>query len=189
VTGRALPTLSGFLLGSGAAVAVGLVFHFPIFRPDTPAFQFVTLGTLTAAVLVLVRAGLGRYAVVLVSASALAHFGLVRTESWTVTLTTLLAALLLGFGLLLVGVIFDMLAHRGIWFGKFLIVGPLLGGLLLALSPISEFHRLSYTDAVSTLLRQTALGVIIGQAVGCGVEISELFTESWKRKPAVESPR
>jgi hypothetical protein len=60
-------------------------------------------------------------------------------------------------------------------FGKFLILGPLIGGLYLALTPLVEFHALTSSSVMWILLEHVLLGVVIGDGAGLGVEVAELL--------------
>lgn len=167
--------LERFLLGLLGAFSAGiLVFRLRTFDPADPAFSCITVGALAAGVLALLRSGRPLQAVGLAAAFALFRLGLVEAVGWVPAC----AGLVLGAGILVVGLIFDMLARRGIRFGKFLVVGPLIGGLYLAAAPLLEFHTMTSVGAVRTLLQYTFLGVVMGDGVGLGVEVADLLAAS-----------
>ena len=71
----------------------------------------------------------------------------------------------------------DQLAHRGIRIGKFLLVGPLLGGLYLGLTPLMDFQTMNALDPAQSWLFNAFLGVVIGDGVGAGFELTELLLD------------
>lgn len=167
-----------FWSGVVGSLTVGLlVFRLAVFDPGLPAFQCITVGTLSAAILALVRASFLGQALAVSLILGLTRLGLIATEGWAAALQAALAGLLLGAGLVVVAIIFDLLAARGLRVGKFLVMGPLVGGLFLAVTPIAEFSSMSGVDAMSSLVFHFFLGLIIGDGVGLGVEIVELAVE------------
>lgn len=182
------PSLSAILvrfwLGSLGSFAAGLfVFGRRIFDPLEEGFYCITVGTLAAGVFTLIRVSRAGQALVLVTFFALLQGVL---AGWLPAF----AGLVLGVGALLVGLIFDLLARRGFWFGKFLISGPLLGGVFLAAAPIAEFDTLTAPGAARTLLEHVFVGVLIGDGVGLGVELADLVAATAEHfGGAQEAPR
>jgi len=169
------PSRSGFLtrllLGWSGAVAAGLVvFRGAVFAPGDLPFQCVTAGALCAAMLALVRTSRHGVALLLIAVVGLGRYGLAGSTGWLPGT----GGFLLAAGAYLVAVIFDLLARGGLALGKFLLVGPLVGGLYLALTPITEFHTLTSDDVTRTLLLRFLLGLILGDGAGLGVELAEL---------------
>lgn len=160
-----------FGAGLAGAVLVGLaVFRADVLRPAHPAFEFVTAGALLAAILTLVRQlGPGR-----ALALALALITLKYALAPVIRLGAIVSALLLGLGLFLAALVFDLLACRGWRFGKFVIIGPLVGGVFLALAPITESERMTVLNAAGMMLFRLALGLLIGEGVALGAELAEL---------------
>jgi len=146
------------------------VFRLEIFDPDAPAFHCVTIGPLMAALLALLRSDRAAAAVAVAVGFALLRLGFVRSEGWAGPA----AGACLVFGALVICVIFDLLARYGIRLGKFLVLGPLLAGLYVAVTPLAELGRLVGSELHVTLLRWAFLGVLIGDATGFGVEIADL---------------
>ena len=174
-----------FWLGAAGGLVLGyLAFQQSIFRPDHPAFACVTVGMLTAGMLALVRLGLNAQALAL----ALAYGAFLSSMSPATRWVSGAAGLLLGLGVFVVAVIFDELARIGFRFGKFLVVGPLLGGVFLAVAPLAEFHDLLLFDAVRPLLIQLLLGIIIGDGVGLGVELAELLPSTAAHESPLDRP-
>jgi hypothetical protein len=168
------PILLRFWLGALGGFGAGLIaFRLSVFDPGHVAFHVLTLGALTAGVLALMRSGAPGQAAALAAAFALFRFGLVERVGWL----SAASGIVIGVGVLLVAWIFDLLAPR-LRFGKFLILGPLLGGLLLAVTPLMEFQRLMPLASTTALLQYAFLGVVLGDGVGLGVEIADLLLPS-----------
>lgn len=162
-----------FGLGTAGALALGYAaFRETLFRPEHAAFQCVTVGMLAAGVLTLVRLSLRVQALALAFGFGALQFGVADRGRWAAGL----GGLLIGLGLFVVAEIFDELARHGYRFGKFLLVGPLLGGVLIAVAPIAVFHELILFDAVRPLLLQLFMGVVVGDGVGLGIELAELVS-------------
>ena len=160
-----------FLIGLAGALAAGAaVFRWQAFDPGSLPFQCVTVGALTAALLALVRVSRHGAALLLVVAFGLARYGFAESVGWLPGTS----GFLLAGGIYLVAVIFDLLARGGLVLGKFLLVGPLIGGLYLALTPITDFHTLTSDDVIRTLLLRFLVGMILGDGAGLGVELADL---------------
>jgi hypothetical protein len=160
--------LARFFLASLGALGAGvLAFGRGVLDPSRPGFYCITVGTLAAGVLTLVRCervGQALALAVFYSALQLVQGGLAAA----------LASLVMGGGAVVVALVFDLLARRGFFFGKFLVAGPLLGGVFLAAAPIAEFSALSAPGASRTLLYYFFVGVLVGDGVGLGAELAEL---------------
>ena len=162
----------GFWLGTLTASAFGYVtFGERILSPRHGAFECVVLGTLTAAMLALVSRGRRVEAALLIPAYAWLRLAFAEQGSWGIVIV----ALLLAAGTYLVALIFDGLSRRGVQFGKFLVIGPLLGGVYLALAPLSQFNALSAYDSFDPLMVQLFIGIVIGDGAALGVELSDLL--------------
>jgi hypothetical protein len=163
--------LPRFLLGLAGAVAAGLVvFRGRVFDPGDLSFQCVSVGALTAGLLALVRISRHGGALLLVVLFGLARYGFAGTSGWLPGIS----GFLLGAGLYLVAVIFDLLGRSGLALGKFLLAGPLIGGIYLALTPITDFYTLTSDEVTRTLLLRFLVGLILGDGAGLGVELAEL---------------
>jgi hypothetical protein len=160
-----------FLFGLAGALAAGLlVFRGQLFDPGGLPFQCVTVGALTAAMLALVRLSRPGSVLLLIAAFGLARYGFAESLGWLPGIS----GFLLAAGIFLVALIFDLLARGGLALGKFLLVGPLIGGIYLALTPITEFHALTSDDVTRTLMLRFLVGMILGDGAGLGVELVEL---------------
>lgn len=169
---RIVVTLCRFGLGTAAGALAGLaVFRGAIFQPADPAFDCLAVGALLAGLAAFVRLGRPGQALVLALAFASLRAGLAPERG----VATVLEAVLLGLGTLLVAILYDLLARDGLRFGKFLVMGPLLGGIYFAVTPIARFGDLTPTGAADTLLFQLFLGLVIGDGVGLGLELAELL--------------
>jgi hypothetical protein len=167
-----------FVFGAlGSIVAGFAIFRFEIFDPSRPAIQCITIGVLTAGLLGTVRAGYPRAALGLVVMFAAMRIGEAKAVGWPAALQSTTVALLLGGGIFIVAVIYDQLAERGIRIGKFLLVGPLVGGLYLGLTPLSDFSTMNALDPAQNWLFNAFLGVVIGDGVGAGFEVTELLID------------
>jgi hypothetical protein len=173
------PTLSGILvrfwLGAAGSLGAGLLaFGRGVFDPESPGFFCISAGTLAAGVFTLVRVSRTGQAVALV-----VFFSLLQgvLGGWPAAIV----GMVLGAGAVIVAVIFDILARHGFYFGKFLIAGPLLGGVFFAAAPIAEFGSMTSTAAMRTLMYYVYVGVLIGDGVGLGVEIAELGVAAAER--------
>lgn len=162
--------MARFWSGIAGGVLVGIaVFRGFVFQPGHPAFECLTVGALVAGVLTLVRQPRRGQAFLLV----LAYTGIRFAFTPVVRLSAAVAGLSLGLGLFVVGLIFDQLARGGWRFGKFLLVGPLVGGVFLALAPITEMQELNVLNAANLMMFRLALGMLIGEGVALGVELAE----------------
>lgn len=187
MTGGAATLLRACLGIAGGLAAGWLVFRGAMFDASEPAFHCVSIGGLFAGTLALARAQAVAHALALVPAFSLFGFAGAGFDDWRPAI----AGLLVGLGSCLVAWIFDRLARLGLRFGKFLLTAPLLGGVLFAVAPLGP--ALVPADPVRSLLFQMFLGVLVGNGVGLGVELAELFDveEPVRRDvpPATEEPR
>lgn len=162
-----------FGAGFAGSVLLGLaVFGGAVFRPAYPAFECVPLGALVAATLALVRTSFRGQAIVLMFGFGGLNLALTADPAWS----TVASGILLVPGLFGVALIYDLLSRSGMRFGKFLLVGPLVGGVFLALAPITELDSMNVSNAASVITLRFALGVVIGEGATLGVELAEMFT-------------
>ncbi len=160
-----------FWSGAAGGVLAGFAaFGWKVFRPDHPGFECVTIGVLLAGMLTLVRMSHFGSALGLVVAYSALRVALSPILRWNSALVGLLVVL----GIFVIAVIYDMLARSGLRFGKFILLGPLLGGVYLAVAPIAEAPSMNVFNAASVLVFRLALGVLIGEGVALGFELAEL---------------
>lgn len=174
--------LARFWAGAAGAVLAGFVaFRGSLFDMSHPAFECLTVGIVAAAVFALVRCDRPGHAIVVVTVFAVLRLGLIQTQGWLIGLS----GLVLGGGILLTAVLFDMLGRRGIAFGKFAVAGALLGGVYLAVAPMVEFAGTIDRPAIYVVLRSVFVGVVVGDGVGLGIELAELVGSALGRARVV----
>ena len=161
-----------FAFGLSGGVGLSfLIFRQAIFIPQSPVFQCLTLSALLAGILALLRSDRQSQAAALAVAFALLRLGFAQSQGWPVAI----AGVMHTGGVYLIALIFDLLARRGILFGKFLVVGPLLGGVYLATMPLASFFTVTGSELMPYLMRHVFLGLMVGDAVGIGVEVADLW--------------
>lgn len=164
-----------FGVGALLSVLVGLaLFRLDTFEPGEPWFQCVTGGALLAGLLTLVRISRAPQAVSLTLAFILVHVGYAWTLGVGRAIVETLWSIALGGGLLVSALVFHNLAEKGYRFGKFALLGPLVAGVYLA-STLLILLRPELGDPMATLVRHVFVGLVIGDAVGLGIELVELF--------------
>jgi hypothetical protein len=168
------------------AIAAGYgMFRGRIFLPSEMSFQVVTIGLLAAAVVSLHRVSRGGVAILLLLLYGVGQIGLASAAGWVPAV----GGLLFGAGLWLVSLVFDLLGRGGgLAFGKFLILGPLLAGVYLAVLPMTTFHSLTADGALREVMLRLLLGLIVGDGVGLGVELAELLDRPGSGRPAGTEP-
>lgn len=174
-----------FGLGLAAGLATGfLVFGASVLNPGSTQFQVVSVGAFCAAVLALMRCGRLGPALVLAVAWGLFKLGLVQSAGWAAAAS----GIVMGCGVFVSALIFDLIARRGIFFGKFLILGPLLAGVFLAYVPLARFHDLTQAAALQIVMQYVFIGLVVGNGVGLGIEVADLFGGSFAHgEPTAES--
>jgi len=165
-----------FWLGTATAALFSyLTFGGKVLWPGESGFECLILGAVTAAMLTLVGRSKLLEAAVLIPA-----YGLLRL-AFAGGVRVAISGLLVAAGAFLVALIFAYLGLYGVRFGKFLIVGPLLGGVCLAVAPLSHYHALSVYDSFGPLMIQLFVGIVVGDGAGLGVELADLLP--WARRP------
>ena len=84
-------------------------------------------------------------------------------------------SVVVGAGVFLAALIFDRLAALGYSVGKFLLLGPLVGAVYLASTPLAGLSNVLDLDVVTTMWLFTYLGIVIGDGAGFGVEVVDLL--------------
>jgi hypothetical protein len=168
----------------GAFVAGWIAFRDQIFDLSNPAFQCIPIGALAAAILALVRTSRPVPAIRLVGAFALLQFGVAWSSGpWSAAITATWSVVL-GLGMWLVASIFDQLARLNVRLGKFLIVGPLLGGVYFVATPLASLAAAQPGNVMKSLWWNGFLGIVIGDGVAAAVEVVELFIVPRSAAPA-----
>lgn len=182
-----LSILLRFWVGTAGSISLGLLaFGLVIFDPSRPAVQCITVGLLVSGLLTTVRLGSYPAAVGLVAVFSAVRLGTANSVGWGSATYSAFSSLVLGFGVILIAIVYDQLARKGIRFGKFIVVGPLLTMLFVALVPLAQFQKLVFSDPTETWIFEALLGFLIGSGAGFGVELTELLTHR-DVSPDVES--
>jgi hypothetical protein len=180
ISGAILRFAAGVL---GTTVAGWIAFRGDIFNVSSPAFQCVTIGVLAAAILAMVRSGYTVGALRLVAAFTVLWFGATWHSGPFAALAMAAWSASIGLGLFLVAVCFDLLSQLGIRFGKFLVVGPMLGGLYFAATPLASLVAGQPQGVLRSLWWNAFLGIVIGDGIGVAVEAIELFIKPTPSDP------
>ena len=202
-----------FLFAVGGVAAAWLIVfgrHLSSVRPDVLAL--IPLGLLLAAMLSLVRLGWMRSALVLALAIVpfrLAyrspsdetqqvmswnfepgnplgwlltrlHVGPSLLQEW---MTDIVGGLVLGVGVLAIALLYHGLSRQGWRFGKFLVVGPLLGGLYVAMIPIEQFEQVVEAVTGDRLLLGFYIRMVVGDGAGFGAELYDLLSPGTDSMP------
>lgn len=171
-------------LGFAGAILAGLLaFRQAVLVPGRPAFQCVKVGLVAAVLLALVRAGRMREAVLAATIWVALETARGSQPDGIRMLVPPMWSAAVALGLLAVSVVFHRMAEGGVRFGKFLVTGPLLGGVILAATPIALLGARG-TPVGRELLFNVLLGIVIGDGVGLGVEIADLALDRGTPDPA-----
>jgi hypothetical protein len=171
-----------FIAGFAGSVLVGfLAFRWPVFEIGQPASQCVIVGALVAGAFTLFRVGRPVQAVALVCAFAVVQLPLNIEHGLARCLATFGWSLFLGLGICVVAAVFDRLGRLGFVFFKFLVAGPLLGGIYLAASPLLGLATGQPESVTTVMWLNSLIGIVIGDGAGFGIELVELV-------PAVRVP-
>ncbi len=170
------------LIGAAARAGAGTIaawvlgwflFHGRMLTPERLEFQVITIGLLAAWIVSLVRVervGWGVMTVVAFTVYQWASYSPIDTKRAIVQTA---AAFFVATGLLLAGIVFDRLGKMGLPVGKFLVLGPLVGGMLLAVTPLTTLVNFGIPDIPRLLIENLFLGMVIGNGVGIGIELVE----------------
>jgi len=165
--------LAGWSGGVGlATVAFGWE---RVLTPGATYFGSVLACAVVAAILATVRAGMLPAAAGIAGMFAVLEFASLWHAGIDRALAALAAYAVVGAGTLLVAIVYDLLARSGVRIGKFLLMGPLLGGVYLAAAPAASLFHDVPGGATRALLLSVFAGIVVGDGVGLGVEFAELF--------------
>jgi hypothetical protein len=171
--------------GASGSVLAGLLvdlalpgFGRGMLDPSGPAFQCISVGLPAAGVVALVR---GRFPGLALALSALVAVP-VSAGAWGSGAAAAIAAagagLAIGAGVFLTATLYDGLARHGFQVGKFLVIGPLLGGAYVAATPFWGLAGGSGLDLLRSFWLHAIVGLAIGDGVGFGVELAEILASS-----------
>jgi hypothetical protein len=165
-----------FVAGMAAAVPAGWLLLPGEFFVDTGHLTLcLVVSTLVAGILSLVRGGHPRGALALVGAFSLLQLGQTWSEGLRAAVVMVAWSISVGAGVFLAALIFDRLAELGYSVGKFLLLGPLVGAVYMATTPLAGLSNVLDLDVVTTLWLFTYLGIVIGDGAGFGVEVVDLL--------------
>lgn len=165
-----------FLAGMAAAVPAGwLLLPGEFFADSGHLTLCLIVSALVAGILSLVRGGHPRGALALVGAFGLLQLGQTWSQGPRAALVMVTWSIVVGAGVFLAALIFDRLAELGYSVGKFLLLGPLVGAVYLATTPLAGLSNVLDLDAVTTMWLFTYLGIVIGDGAGFGVEVVDLL--------------
>lgn len=180
--------LARFWAGVAAAFVLGLIaFRGLMFDPRLPYSQVVSIGALLAALLALRRGGAP-------GAAAVVAAGFAVWQGWTATAAGSPRAfgqvaffVVLSAGCLAVAFLFHELHERGFRLGKFLLTGPALAGVYFAATPALTLG-VGDVDVLRDLLANLFLGIVIGDGVGLGVELTDLAIDAREARRRISAP-
>jgi hypothetical protein len=165
--------LAGWAGGIGlAVVAFGWV---RVTGAGGAYFGSIFAAAFAAAILATVRAGRIPAAAGIATVLALLESASTWHQGPARAAAALVAFAVVGSGMLLVAILYHLLARSGVRIGKFLFMGPLLGGVYLAAGPAASFYHPTPTGATRWFLLSIFVGIVVGDGVGFGTEIAELF--------------
>jgi hypothetical protein len=157
----------------GSAAAGALAFGSALLQPGRHPFLAVTTGVLVAGVFAAVRTAKTAGAVALVTGWAALHLGASLEIGWPAVVARPGWCLGIGLGACLAAVVFHQLAERGYRFGKFLITGPMMGGIWVAATPVFLLGGEAHDRLLAEFLMSAFLGLLVGDGAGFGVETAE----------------
>jgi len=171
LTGAALR----FLAGGGLAVLAGTaLFPSVLSSIDQRPVPSIAVGLLAAGILALVRIELPSGALALAVAASVLELGLSMDHGWPRMVLEPAWLLLVGGGAFLAAVVYDGMARSRYRFGKFLVLGTLFAGIYVAATPLALLVQPLARPVSGELMLNAFLGILVGDAVGLGVELIEL---------------
>lgn len=182
------------LLGVAAATVVAFFRHLEQLHDEAPTI--VSVGVLLSIMLATIRVGWHGRALVLAILLIPLRLSLKRLPGGVDAIPAdslgavhflppglrefgvdLLGGLALGLGVFAIALLYDALAERGWRFGKFLVLGPMLGVLQVALVPMAQTLEFAPSVTFPQLLTAFYVGVVVGDGAGFGAEALELAIE------------
>lgn len=164
-----------FLAGGGFAVLAGTaLFPNALLGIEQRPVPAIAVGLLAAGILALVRIERPLGALALALAASVLELGLTIDHGWPRLLLEPMWLLLVGGGAFLAAVVYDGMARRSYRFGKFLVLGTLFAGIYVAATPVALLVQPLARPVGGELMLNAFLGILVGDAVGLGVELVEL---------------
>lgn len=171
VAGTAMSTLGGWIF-----------FRSDVFDFGKVQSQCIVVGLLASGVIAVFRIGRPIWGLGLAAGFAVLQIVLASGGGVPRATTIGLWSLAVGLGLCVLAVVFHRLAQLNFLIGKFLVMGPLLGGIYFATTPLASLSAGRYGEALSYLWSNAYLGIIIGDGMALGMELVELVP--WVRQTA-----
>lgn len=168
--GAAVRTAAGIL---GAVSLGGFLFRGRILQPGRLEYQVLIVGLLCAFIVATARVRKPAWGVAIAVAFAAYQWASFSPQSFGRGIVQTLGGAHVAAGLVLAGQIFDRLGRMGLRVGKFLVLGPLVGGMLLAVTPLATLANRTVPDLSRLLIENLFLGMVIGNGVGIGIELIE----------------
>ncbi len=174
-----LRTVAGLL---GSALAAWAAFGGVLLEPALPPFRSLTIGLAFSGIAALYLSGRRGQALFIPVAWAAAQLGLTWDSGALRSLAQTALALALGGGLFVIAVIYERLAARNWRVGKFLVVGPLLGGLYMAVTPLGLLGVPGHSRAVAELWMNLQIGLVTGDGAAFLMELVDWALTAVSRK-------
>jgi hypothetical protein len=131
-------------------------------------------GALAAGVFAFVRGGQFPQAVTLCAGVVSFHAAALWHQGPGRALSAAAGNLVEAGGIATSAVVFHLLAERGATFGKFLVTGPMMALAFAAASPASSMGTVAVEPPLRALVLGGIVGLVVGDAVGFGLEAGEL---------------
>lgn len=131
-------------------------------------------GALAAGMFAFVRGRQPVQALALGAAAVSFHMAALWHQGALRALTATAANLVETGGIATAALVFHLLAERGVRFGKFLLSGPMVAIAFAAAGPASMLGAPTGDAPLRPLLEGGLIGLIVGDAVGVGLETGEL---------------
>lgn len=170
--------LGRFVAGFSGVVGLGwIAFRERLFQPWETAFSVLVIGAVAAAILAALRGRRGSHAVAIAIGYAVFQLTLWNVRGLMYASTGIVIA----SGLLITGWIFDQLGRLGWSVGKFLIYGPMVAGIFLAVAPMMTYNTLTSDNVLRTFLVYLYMGLVTGHGVGLGIEAADLIGRAFSK--------
>ena len=173
-----LPRAAAFAARFVAGFAAVLCFAGLLWRllpPDFPSpAGCLASGALTAGIFAFVRGGQALQAATLGAGAVSFQLAALWHQGPGHALAAAAGNLVEAAGIATSAVVFHLCAERGVRFGKFLLTGPMLAMAFAAAAPATLVGAPATDEPLRPLLIGGLVGLIVGQAVGLGLEAGEL---------------
>jgi hypothetical protein len=173
-----LPRAAAFAARFAAGFAAVLCFTGLFWRlspDDLPSSaSCLASGALAAGMFAFVRGGQAVQALALGAAAVSFQLAALWYQGPARALAAAAGNLVETGGIATSAVVFHLLAERGVRFGKFLLTGPMVAVAFAAAGPASLVGAPASDSPLRPLITGGLIGLIVGDAVGLGLEAGEL---------------